>query len=226
MSIEKLSDSSKIYVERNPYVQILSNIVEYIKDNDAYRLYSYLASKSRDWQVAKKWTAQQCGVGQTKAKKCWSYLERCGLIEYVIHKNEKGKILKYDMRVLNGSRFNRYISFLKKYQAKNCQKPIGIESEPMDETQWSRNPPTGKPTPLDFSPQLNKDSELNKDIKPNKEKSFYKDQKQYNSKRHDFADSMDQMANEQRHIAEHEQTKRAPMPDFLRELCKKIKISA
>lgn len=48
-----------------------------------------------------------------------------------------------------------------------------------------------------------------------------------NSKKHDFADSMNQMANEKRHIEEHEQRKQeekwAPMPDNIREIIKGLK---
>jgi DNA-binding transcriptional ArsR family regulator len=44
-----------------------------------------------------------------------------------------------------------------------------------------------------------------------------------NQKKHDFADSMNQMASEKRHIQESEQHKRAAMPDELRDKIKKIK---
>jgi len=88
MSIEKLSDLSKVYGEQAPFTQILNDVIEFIKDNDAYRMYSFLISKSRDWVTVKEWTAQKCGVGERKAKQCWAYLERCGLIEYVAVRNE------------------------------------------------------------------------------------------------------------------------------------------
>lgn len=44
-----------------------------------------------------------------------------------------------------------------------------------------------------------------------------------NEKKHDFADSMDQMANEKKHIEESEKHKRAPMPDALREKIDRMK---
>lgn len=51
----------------------------------------------------------------------------------------------------------------------------------------------------------------NTNLKATKGKAVDKIKKE-NSKRHDFADSMDQMASERRHIAEHEKRKRAEMP--------------
>lgn len=65
-------------------------------------------------------------------------------------------------------------------------------------------------------------------------KSFCNDQKENRTKqdfkyenrqKHEFADSMDKMASEKRHIEDHEEIKRAPMPDNLRQLIKSIKPS-
>ena len=46
--------------------------------------------------------------------------------------------------------------------------------------------------------------------------------KKANKEKHAFAESMDAMANEKRHIEEHEALKRAPMPDGLRQLCQTL----
>ena len=86
--------------------------------------------------------------------------------------------------------------------------------EPVDNSQQrnpsspiQRNPSSGhRGTGV---PTNNKVS--NKEVK-NIEKSFYE-----NGKKHGFADSMDQMANEQKHIDEHEKIKSSLMPDNLRE---------
>lgn len=69
------------------------------------------------------------------------------------------------------------------------------------------------------------------DNKPDhKQKSFCNEQKksksewrEENSKVHDFAESKNQMAREAEHIRKHEEIKRAPMPDNLREMVKRIK---
>lgn len=229
MSIEKLIDSSKIYVERSPYVQILNNIVEHIKDNDAFRLYCYLSSKSRNWQVAKEWTAKQCDVAQRKSKQCWSYLERCGLLEYKINRDDKGRITSHDVVMLNGTRFNPHEPFLKQKEANNSPiSSTGADSAPVD-VHRCNYPPTGQSTRVGFAPQLNKDLNEKKDIKLNKEKSFYKDQKIDNQKRHDFAESMDQMASEKKHIEEHEKIKKVTVSEetkgMIHELALKLRKS-
>lgn len=194
MSVKKLTNESKVIIEKSPYAQILNSIIVNIKDNDAFRLYCYLYSKSENWNVAKEWTAKKCKVAQKKSKKCWSYLERCGLIKYVIYKNEKGKIKKYDVEVLNGLKFDPNEPFL------NENKPSGAKTTPLVKvihTQWGKYPPTGQSTPLDFAPLLNKDL-TNKDFERKKEKSFCE-----NSKKHEFANSMNQMASEKKYIEEH-----------------------
>src|SRR5688572_4919958 len=107
MSIEKLSDSSQVHIEQNPYTQVLNIIAAEIKDNDAFRIYVFLLSKSRNWEVVKEWTSKKCGVGERKAKQCWSYLFRCGLIDYIKTRDDKGMIKAHDLMVLNGLKFDQ-----------------------------------------------------------------------------------------------------------------------
>jgi len=230
MTIEKLNNDSKIHRENSPYAQILNSITINIKDNDAYRLYCYLYSKSSTWNVAKEWTSKQCNVGERKAKQCWSYLERCGLIEYIVVRDGKGKIIKHDVRVLNGTKFNPNESFVKE------KIPIGAEIAPVDvsvdkygrnynknnenvhHTHRCKNPPGGETTRVDIAPLLNKDL-TNKDFERNKEKSFYKES---NEKKHDFANSMDQIARESNHIEEHEIIKQTPLSDETKKACHEL----
>lgn len=242
MSVEKLSDSSQTSVEENPYTQICNSVTEHIKDNDAYRLYCYLATKSREWTVIKEWTAKVCGVGERKAKQCWAYLERAGLIKYMTVRDETGKFVKHDIRVLNGTKFNPNEPFV---------KPSGAETAPVEKLSTDegihrcKNPPGGETTRVDFAPLLNKDN-TNKDFDTKKRKSFCataqkkpkssktkSEWREENNKRPDWADKMDnaaaskqQMDNEARHIAEHEAHKRAPMPDSLRNLVKSMRIAS
>jgi hypothetical protein len=243
MSIEKLSDLSKCYPEENPYTQVLNSVIEHIKDSDAFRMYCYLSSKSRDWHVAKEWTAKQCGIGERKAKQCWSYLERCGLLEYISLRNESGKFIKHDMRILNGTRFKSDEPFL---------KSTGAETAPLEKLSTDdpihrcKNSPSGETTRVDFAPLLNKDL-TNKDFETKKRKSFCAAQKKPNSEKlknqksksdyreanaakHSFAESknnaaasQEAMAREAKHIEEHEAIKRAPMPAALRDMIKGMK---
>lgn len=183
MSVEKLSDDSKVYREGCPFTQIKNEIIEHIKDNDAYRIYSYLAAKSRDWVVVKEWTAKVCGVGERKAKQVWAYLRRCGLIEYHITRDDKGIIVKHDLKVLNGSKFLPDEPFL-------CEsKPTGAENAPLDDIHRCNYPPSGESTRVDFAPLLNKDLTKQDFALRKKEKSFCvsENQKRANERKHDWA---------------------------------------
>jgi len=201
VSVEKLSHASQTSLEENPFTQICNTVTEHIKDNDAYRLYCYLSAKSLEWTVIKEWTAKVCGVGQRKAKQCWSYLERAGLIQYMVARDEKGKIIKHDIRVLNGTQFNPDEPF---------HKPTGAVSAPLDKLSTSndkssqektqkskvinnishsktkennhlstekpihrcKNPPGGQSTRVDFARLLNKDLLPKKDCNTKKRKGL------------------------------------------------------
>lgn len=154
MSVEKLTDASKTTLEKNPFAQISNKVIIHIKDNDAFRLYSYLASKTREWKVIKEWTAEECGIGKRKAKQCWAYLERCGLIEYLTLRNAKGKFINHDIKVLNGAKFKKNEPFL--------HEPTGAVSAPLD-IHRCNYPPGGESTRVDIAPLLKKDIKQNND---------------------------------------------------------------
>ena len=106
MSVQKLAGSARLKIEKAPYTMILTDVIQGIKDNDALRLYLCLADKPQNWNVVKSYAEREAGIGQRKAKQCWSYLNRCGLIKYLSHKDDKGKIMRCEMMILNGSEFN------------------------------------------------------------------------------------------------------------------------
>ena len=106
MSIQKMSDSSRTYIESNPFTQINNEVIMNIKDNDAFRVYCYLQSKSRDWKVIKTHLQTVCGVGSRKMTQVFSYLNRAKLIRYVKVIDDYGKFIKFDIQVLNGTQFN------------------------------------------------------------------------------------------------------------------------
>jgi hypothetical protein len=112
MSIQKMSDISRVEVETNPFTQITNSVILGIKDNDAFRLYCWLASKTRDWNVVKEYAAKECGIGERKSVKIWSYFARSGLIQYVQKFDEHGKFRGTDMVVTLGLNFNEKEPFL------------------------------------------------------------------------------------------------------------------
>lgn len=114
MSVEKLSDLSQTIIEDVPFSQISNFVIEHIKDNDAFRIWSFCFSKSKNWKVYKDFTEKVCGIGSRKGEYVWSYLSRCKLIEYerIIDK-ESGKFIRTDIKILNGTKFNPNEPFLK-----------------------------------------------------------------------------------------------------------------
>ncbi len=207
MSIEKLSDTSKVLVEQVPFTQILNEIIDHIKDNDAFRLWCWLLSKPREWKVVKEYATKICDVGKSKAKECWSYLARSGLIEYIVKRDEKGKIIGHDVRVLIGLDFKKDEPFEKQ------KISTGMKTKPV-ETHRYENPPGGKSSGVDFRPLLNKDIKNNKDKKT---KSFYRKQ---NEDKHAFAENMNQSASARRSEAKNEQYKKALMSDNVKAVFK------
>lgn len=151
MSIEKLSDVSKILVEQYPFTQVPNNVIINIKDNDAFRLHAYLLSKSRDWKVVKEHAAGECGIGEKKARECWSYFARSGLIEYRTERDEKGKIIRHDMVVLIGLKFDKDEPF------EPVDKSTRAKTAPVEKTHIGKNPLSGQSTRVDFAPLLNKE---------------------------------------------------------------------
>jgi hypothetical protein len=245
MSVEKLLDASKTEIEENPYAQICNSVTEYIKDNDAFRLYCYLASKSRNWVVIKDWTNNFCRIGKRKSKQCWSYLERCGLIEYIFIRNDKGKFIKQDIKILNGTKFNPEVPFLVSTGAETAPLDNKNESYPQVENSTDinqqvsppihrcNNPPGGETARAVLYPLLNKDN-TNKDFDKkksfcsNEQKKSKSDWKAENEKQHDFAEAMNnaaqsqkQMEREAKHIEESESFKYVGMPDSLRSYVKR-----
>lgn len=106
MSVEKLSDSSRVNHEKPPFVQIPNKVVEHIKDNDSFRVWAYLLSKSGDWKVIKTHLKNKFNFGNKKMKSIFSYLARANLIEYVQTKSKDGTFSKMDIHVLSGLNFD------------------------------------------------------------------------------------------------------------------------
>lgn len=158
MSIEKLTKDSQIIIECSGFTQIANHIILHIKDNDAFRAYCFLLSKPGNWEIVKEWTIKACGISERKGRRIWSYFNRCGLLEYHQRKDKSGKITHWDVRILNGSRFNLDVPFL----AKDCTDPVDnpISMGLPEANHKADFAPCGRCTSLENAPQVNKD--LNK----------------------------------------------------------------
>jgi hypothetical protein len=108
------------------------------------------------------------------------------------------------------------------------RQPVDNSALPPDKTVGT--PPTKTSVPPDKNVGL-KYKEI-KEIE--KEKSFCEiarkknkeEWRQENAKKHDFAESKNQMASEAKHIEEHEVLKQTPMPDYLKNLVKNLKCTS
>lgn len=100
MSIEKT-----ISYEEIPYFQIYTHVIQNINDLEAGFVWVYLRSKPKDWEVIKEHLKNKFNIGDDKLKKIFSYLASHKLIKYVRTRDDKGKIIKVEIVVLNGSKF-------------------------------------------------------------------------------------------------------------------------
>lgn len=213
MSIEKLDQVTKITRENIPYTLLATHVIQNILDPIAGFIWVYLSSLPADWKVIKQNIKLKYSLGDDKIKDIFSYLKRCGLIEYKRERSADGKLGEVIIHVLCGTRFNKKEPYI---------KTTGVKTTPVDKT-------TGvKATRVENHSSgfrgLQKKHNTNAFKKTKKTKSFL-DKKTQNEKRHSFADSMDQMATEAKHIRLHEQQKRSPMPDELKRITRFLKVT-
>lgn len=175
MSIEKLCDSTSTEIENTPYTQICNTVLNHIKDNDSFRIWAFLSSKTRTWKVIKKYVNEVAMVSEDKAKKCWSYLNRCNLIEYKKIRDSRGKILETKIRVLNGTKFDENEPFISKKPIKEGVESIGGDFHPVEEPK-SSPPQVGKPTRVDNHTCGNSGTTKERDIQ---NKDFTKERKSF-----------------------------------------------
>lgn len=107
MSVEKLSNGSKVIHEKKPFTQILNHVIHNIKDGDSFMVWCYLESKSEDWKVVKQNIKNIYGFGDKKIKKIFSYLHRANLIKYVQSRCANGDFAQVDIHVLSGFEFDK-----------------------------------------------------------------------------------------------------------------------
>lgn len=100
MSVEKT-----ISHEEMPYFQVYTDVIQNINNPLAGFIWVYLLSKPKDWSVIKEHLKNKFDLGDKKMKDIFAYLKSHQLIDYIVQKDEKGKIIKFETRVLNGSKF-------------------------------------------------------------------------------------------------------------------------
>jgi len=217
MSIEKL-DQVKLTHEKKPYTQILTEVIQNIKDPLAGFIWVYLSSLPPDWIVIKEQIKNKYNLGDNTLKLIFSYLNRANLIKYTRERNTCGKLGIVSIHVLCGIHFKSDESYIKTTSSK---------TEPVDKTTGSKTRRVENQTSGSGALQRKYKNKAFKNTNKTK-KLLDKNQKSENERRHDFADSMDQMANERRHVEEHQKFKHQEiyggMPEALRSLVDKMKV--
>ncbi|HWY33434.1 MAG TPA: hypothetical protein VNX68_02235 [Nitrosopumilaceae archaeon] len=100
MSVEKI-----LTFEEIPYFQLYTHVVQNITNLEAGFVWVYLMSKPKDWDVIKEHLKNKFKIGDDKLKNIFAYLSSHQLIQYIKHRDDKGKIIKHETRILNGSKF-------------------------------------------------------------------------------------------------------------------------
>lgn len=104
---ENLSDDSPSIRECTGFTQINNNVINNIKNGDAFLVWCYLYSKTPNWKTIKQNIKNVYGFGDLKIKKIFSYLRRANLIEYVQSKSANGHYERVQICVLNGKKFDK-----------------------------------------------------------------------------------------------------------------------
>ncbi len=94
MSIEK-PDSAKIRQEKIPFIQHLNYVLQHLRDPIALAIWCYLTSLPEDWVVHRNQLMEHFNIGRDKLGTALKFLNDNHLLEYIVDKDEKGKILAY-----------------------------------------------------------------------------------------------------------------------------------
>jgi len=214
MSIEKL-DVAKVRQEKIPFTMHLNYVLQNVRHPLALAIWVYLTSLPEDWEVHRNQLMEHFNVGRDKLKDALSYLNKNHLLEYSQDKLESGKFGNSHILVKSGHEFEViHRSLTGGLKNRRTEKPLDGETAPTKEI---RNTNKKTKTKKSFCASA-----------PKKPKSAWKEE---NSKRPEWADKMDiaaqskeQMDREARHIEQHEEIKRAPMPESLRSLIRDMKV--
>lgn len=104
MSIQKL-DTATLRKSQIPYTQVLNTVVQNLRNRDALVIWVYLSSMPSDWIISKEQIRRHFKIGTKAAKNAFAELKRRNLISYANEKDDKGRIIKWYMDLLDGMDF-------------------------------------------------------------------------------------------------------------------------
>lgn len=130
MAIEKL-DFQKVTKEQSPYTVLLNSVIQNINNADALAVYVYLYSLPPDWEINKEHIKNKFSLSDKSIKYIFSYLNRSNLSMHIPIKNEKHQIIRHDINLLNGEKFDPNEPF------RVNKKATGVKSDPVEKPQGS-----------------------------------------------------------------------------------------
>ena len=204
-TIEKL-DFNKVTHEEKGFTTHLNLVLQHVHDALALGVWCYLSSLPTNWKINKSKLKTQFNMGREKLDNVLAILKKLDLIKFIRERNSDGTLGDSAILVKAGHDFNQSTGFqytgCKSSKNKSFNQDTGLPE--------SGSPVTGKQP-------LQKKQIQKKDFNTNKTKSSL-DKKTANGQKHEFAQSMDQMASEAKHIEQHEEIKTAPMPQLIRDI--------
>jgi len=201
-TIEKLN-FSKITHEEKGFTTHLNIVLQNLRNPVALAIWCYLSSLPSDWDICKAQIRSHFGIGVNLLDKALSQLKKAKLIEFLQVRNPNGTMGDGLILVKVGYEFNR--DYENHVSGEKLNKHRGSTGHMVNRGPVSHG--YGKQ-------HQQKKENTNKNNLTKKTKSFCDE----NSKKHPFAESMNQMASEERHTKANEEFKRSKMPDSIKSI--------
>lgn len=193
-------DKFRLTKDDSDYTTFPNSLLQGLNNAEALGLYVYLSSLPPTWEFYKEQIQKHFKIGRDKLEKSLKILSSCKLIEIFQERNLKGHFHNWRLHVCNPRSFQPLTDF-----QGTDQTSVNATSAPFTDLPLTVN------QSLDNSSYKRNINKTNKNIKNTK--SSLDKKSVDNSKRHSFANSMDQMANEKKHIQEHEKRKQQEIGD-------------
>ena len=105
--IEKY-DVTAFRKEQKPYAQILNEVIQRfpMSHSSEFLLWCFLESLPETWKPNKQHITDYFSISDRTYERLMSWLRAVGLIEYRRMRNKNGSISKWELIVLNGTKFN------------------------------------------------------------------------------------------------------------------------
>ena len=174
MSVQKFIIGNKT----SNFTTFTNKVLQGLKNYEALGLYAYLLSLPAGWVFYKEQLAKHGNIGRDKINSLLKILQNHNLIQVSQVRNEKGQFSHFHLDVLDGNDF--IINDIEEPEKPFTEKPF-TANQLLDNSSYKEN--------------INKTNiNKNKSFCASPEKSKNQDQKQTNSKKHDWAEKKPPLA--------------------------------